>query len=128
MTQFQANRTSRLLLTIVFGILCTSARAEQPAQKLIRVHCLECHNDEHAEAKINLSRLTARPDFPRWFATWRKVATMVETGKMPPQGSKHCPQALGLTLIAIMLMLKSRLARSALRWLGDTAGKAPASA
>ena len=93
MTQFQANRTSRLLLTIVFGILCTSARAEQPAQKLIRVHCLECHNDEHAEAKINLSRLTARPDFPRWFATWRKVATMVETGKMPPQGSKQPSRA-----------------------------------
>ena len=93
MTQFQAIVFTRVLLMIGVGIptmmLSTAARADQAARKLIRVHCFECHNDDHAEAKINLSRLTARPDFPRWFATWRKVATMVETEKMPPKGSKQ---------------------------------------
>src|SRR5438105_3912113 len=79
---------------LVVAFVCAQpvvAREFQAAEPLFRQFCFDCHGNAAAEANVNLERLTAEPSFDTTFKTWRNVAEMLETKKMPP---KDAPQPM----------------------------------
>ncbi|MDA1050497.1 MAG: DUF1592 domain-containing protein [Planctomycetota bacterium] len=74
----------------MFGGRCRRlAAAEEDfrndAAPLLREFCFDCHGNQQAQAKLNLERLASEPAFATSFPIWRKVAEMLEQGKMPPE-------------------------------------------
>lgn len=92
-------RTAQLRWTLIGAALLIVAtsptlRADEPfaeAARSIKQVCFECHNNDHAEAKVNLEDLTARSDFAKDFRVWRQAADMVEQKLMPPRDSDPLP-------------------------------------
>ena len=56
---------------------------------LLKQFCFECHADQHAEAKINLKRMTSGAPFATGFNTWKKVVDRLAQRKMPPQDARQ---------------------------------------
>lgn len=52
---------------------------------LLQKFCSDCHGDPDPEAKVSVTQLILRPDFPNNFRTWRTVGEMLKQGRMPPQ-------------------------------------------
>ena len=58
--------------------------ADQPApQATLRQYCFQCHG-KAASGGINLEQLTAARSVGEHFQQWRKVASVLEEGRMPP--------------------------------------------
>ncbi len=71
---------------------------------LLKSFCLDCHNNQHAEADINLERLMGdRNSFAKEFKTWRRAALMLEDNLMPPKDSEQPKTVQRKQLIASIL-------------------------
>ena len=63
--------------------------AEEPTNgphATFRQYCVQCHGDASATAGINLQKLTSEASISDSFRQWKKVATVLEEGRMPPSG------------------------------------------
>jgi mono/diheme cytochrome c family protein len=58
------------------------AAAEAPTP-LLRQYCFSCHG-KAAMGGLSLEKLTSQPSFGEGFQHWEKVATAIETKRMPP--------------------------------------------
>ena len=58
-----------------------------------RQYCIQCHSDASATAGINLQKLTSEVSIGDSFRQWKKVATVLEDGRMPPSGVQGPNQA-----------------------------------
>ena len=67
---------------------------------LIQRFCVECHGNDHQEARLNLESLASKPDLAHRFGQWRKVAEMVEQKKMPPDDAEQLNQNQRKALVA----------------------------
>ena len=56
-------------------------------------HCLECHNEEEPEAKLDLSGFSSARDVAKGFATWNHVLERLDAGEMPPEDASTQPTA-----------------------------------
>src|SRR5438045_425911 len=82
----------------------------QTASPLLKQFCWDCHGQAEAEANVNLERLTANPAFSTTFKTWRKVVSMLEQQKMPPQ---EAPQPSAAQRRELATLVRDALRRSA---------------
>ena len=55
-------------------------------QATFRQYCVQCHNDASATAGINLQKLTSEVSVGDSFRQWKKVAAVLDEGRMPPSG------------------------------------------
>ena len=71
---------------LIAAIAAAAPRQASPgrAAGILQQFCFDCHNNEEAEARINLEKMTAAADYGTDFKSWEKVARMLRDGKMPP--------------------------------------------
>lgn len=91
-----------------------SLRAEVPfvanASPLLTKYCVDCHGKEQAEAKVDLATLASEPRFAQTFRTWRKVAEMLDAGRMPPA---EAPQPSDVQRQQLAETVRAELAKTA---------------
>ncbi|MFN0056144.1 MAG: DUF1592 domain-containing protein [Planctomycetales bacterium] len=56
---------------------------------LITRYCRECHSAERTEAEVDLEAIASFAEVRRHPPTWQRVAEMLESGQMPPKGSRQ---------------------------------------
>lgn len=59
----------------------------------LKSYCLECHNAEQAEAKLDLSGFKLPSDIAKGHQTWNEVIHRIECGEMPPANHEPRPSA-----------------------------------
>ncbi len=59
----------------------------------LKSYCLECHNTEQAEAKLDLSGFKLPSDIAKGHQTWNEVIHRIEAGEMPPVNHEPRPSA-----------------------------------
>jgi hypothetical protein len=76
---------------LLFSVNAAGAEPAIPAtaQALLKQYCIDCHNATTAEGQVNLEQMTAHSTFASTFKNWRKVAAMLETGRMPPKEAEQ---------------------------------------
>ncbi len=65
-----------------------SSQSTTPLSNLrtsLQRYCLDCHNNDEAEARINVQSMTDDIDFESNFRDWEKVVRMLRDGRMPPE-------------------------------------------
>lgn len=78
----------------------TAADVPTAVTKQLTQFCFDCHSDTHAEAGVNLERMSTRGTFAEDFRTWRKVIRQLEEQTMPPADSEPPDADLRHRLIA----------------------------
>jgi hypothetical protein len=87
---------------------------ESYVRPIVREYCLECHSTEVGEGDIDLERFAGLDDLRADPRLWTKVATVLETGEMPPEESKALPDADRQKLRGwVMSFLKAEAAKHA---------------
>ena len=99
-------RRWRLLLAPILCLLVSAVgQAADPAGEelrrqfemqvlpLVRTNCQTCHNQEKAEAELDLSRYTTAQSVARGHKVWQAVLERLEAGEMPPEEAKQKPTA-----------------------------------
>lgn len=86
------------------------------AAPLLREFCIDCHGNDQAEAKVNLDLLASAPAVAANFTMWRKVAEMLEQGKMPPEDA---PQPTDRQRQQLSSNIRRQLRRTAERHADD---------
>lgn len=89
--------TPSILRLFAIASLCslTSTLPADQVEPLDRIatilsdHCFDCHNNDNAEARVNLEELVANPDPMTRFRTWEKVSEMVRRQQMPPRDASE---------------------------------------
>jgi len=56
---------------------------------LLKQYCTRCHSDRRTEAEVNLARFDSLADVRKQTRVWQKVAEMLETRQMPPEGERR---------------------------------------
>lgn len=76
-------------------------------------YCLECHNSDHAEAKLNLSGFLQPEDIGRQHLIWQNVIRRIQAGEMPPTDASIRPTTEQSRAVVeqIQLVLKAEAAR-----------------
>lgn len=103
---FLMNRKAVIILTLVFlfwtGCIYQIKASEVPAnvKGFFKTHCISCHDDNTASAKLSLESLSA--DFSK--STWVRIHDRLKNGEMPP-ATEPRP--------------KTMETESVLRWLSD---------
>jgi hypothetical protein len=86
------------IFSVAIVVLITprsSVRADEPfdeARKIIQRYCIECHNNNQAQAKVNFEQLIDRSDFAKDFRVWRQAGLMIEQDRMPPEDADRLPK------------------------------------
>ena len=112
-----------LLLLFLFaadtwGQQTPSARMPQKHQTFLKKYCLECHDGDTQEGKVNLEDVPFELGTIETAQRWQKVLNALNSGEMPPQDSLQ-PVALEKTDFLADL---SRQIVAARRILSDTGG------
>lgn len=76
--------------------LCSLAHAAPPDTRLpekhrafFKAHCLDCHNSETREGKVDLETLSFRITTIEQAELWQKVLNALNSGEMPPEDSEQ---------------------------------------
>jgi hypothetical protein len=99
----------------------SEVRADDPYRDrivpFVRTYCSECHNNDLAEAELNLLRYDSPEAAAEDFRQWEHVITFVERGEMPPATANRQPS---LELRAdILKAVREMLDREARATAGD---------
>ncbi|MBM80489.1 MAG: hypothetical protein CMJ78_07840 [Planctomycetaceae bacterium] len=81
----------RVVLTLLTLLVVKSADAQAPptaVSRVIKSHCMDCHEGESAEAGLDLSKLDFRLTNPKTFNKWVKIHDRVRSGEMPPKDAE----------------------------------------
>ena len=119
---------TRILYTIyiVTFSLCSLAQAAPPEARLpekhrafFKAHCLDCHDSETREGKVDLETLSFRITTLEQAELWQKVLNALNSGEMPPEDSEQP----GNTEKADFLDDLARTMVTARQTLSDSGGK-----
>jgi hypothetical protein len=76
--------------------LCSFVQAASPEVRLpakhsafLKQHCLDCHDSETQEGKVNLETLSLRITTLEQAEHWQKVLNALNAGEMPPEDSEQ---------------------------------------
>ena len=76
--------------------LCAFVRAAPPEAQLpakhlpfLKTHCLDCHDSETQEGKVDLESLSFRITTLEQAELWQKVLNALNAGEMPPEDSEQ---------------------------------------
>ena len=76
--------------------LCAVVRANPPEAWLpekhrafFKIHCLDCHDSETREGKVDLEKLPFHISTLEQAETWQKVLNALNSGEMPPEDSEQ---------------------------------------
>ncbi len=83
----------------------------------LKSYCLDCHNTEQAEAKLDLSGFKTASDIAAGHQTWNEVIHRLEAGEMPP--ADHAPRPAAEQSTAFVDQARSILTAEATRNAGD---------
>ena len=99
---------SRIRVTIlgllIAGMMCSPFAcgnddlqvAESVTESIVpflKSYCLDCHNSEQAEAKLDLSGFKTASDIAAGHPTWNEVIHRLAAGEMPPADHSPRPSA-----------------------------------
>jgi len=100
----------------------TSVRAEPKA--FLGQFCVQCHGEKKPKANLSLHNLTDTPVKRSEIDTWKHVLDKIETGEMPPEGSKQPDSDQRQKMVAaIKGMLKNAgVSLDEARWLAPSRG------
>ncbi|MDB4786967.1 hypothetical protein OAG29_03290, partial [Planctomycetaceae bacterium] len=72
--------------------LCSLAQSAPPEARLLekhraffKAHCLDCHDSETREGKVDLETLSFRITTLEQAELWQKVLNALNAGEMPPE-------------------------------------------
>ena len=106
--------------------LCAFVRASPPEASLpdehrafFKAHCLDCHDSETREGKVDLETLSFRITTIEQAELWQKVLGALNSGEMPPKDSEQP----GNTEKAVFLDDLARTMVTARQALSDSGGK-----
>ena len=92
-TKTRKTTLSACLLTLW---LCGFARANPPEAHLpekhrafFKAHCLDCHDSETQEGKVDLETLAFQINTLEQAELWQKVLNALNSGEMPPEDSQQ---------------------------------------
>jgi len=75
------------LFAVLLGSSLRGAEEAPPnASALVNKYCVQCHAGATPMGGVNLQQLTKQASVGESFATWGKVATVLEERRMPPKG------------------------------------------
>ena len=89
---------TRLISTLAIAAfsLCSLAEAARPEARLpekhrafVEAHCLDCHDSETREGKVDLETLSFRITTAEQAELWQKVLNALNAGEMPPEDSEQ---------------------------------------
>ena len=89
---------TRFLYTTGIALLwlCSPTQAAPPEARLpekhrafFKAHCLDCHDSETREGKVDLETLSFRITTIEQAELWQKVLNALNSGEMPPEDSKQ---------------------------------------
>lgn len=107
----------RFALLLIWSSTVPLAYADAaPQELLLRKLCVDCHNNESAEAGVNIQRLIARDSFATDFRTWRRITKQLEQKWMPPQDAVQPKPAQRQ---AIVSWIKQQISAAAAKHDGD---------
>lgn len=95
------------------------ARLPDKHRTFFKAHCLDCHDSETREGKVDLETLSFRITTIEQAELWQKVLNALNAGEMPPEGSEQP----GNTEKADFLDDLARTMVNARRVLSDSGGK-----
>jgi len=79
-------RCGLILAVCASWALPRAADAASSAPGTFKQYCFQCHGEAAKMAALSLERLTSQVSIGDGFREWKKVATALEEGKMPPEG------------------------------------------
>ncbi|MDB4730414.1 DUF1587 domain-containing protein, partial [bacterium] len=86
----------KTLTCITAFSLCSLARAAPPEaifpdkhQAFFKAHCLDCHDSDTQEGKVDLEKLPFRITNIEEAERWQKVLNVLNSGEMPPEDSEQ---------------------------------------
>ena len=86
----------KTLTCITAFSLCSLARAAPPEaifpdkhQAFFKAHCLDCHDSDTQEGKVDLEKLPFRITNIEEAERWQKVLNVLNSGEMPPDDSEQ---------------------------------------
>lgn len=94
---------AKIVFALIVGLpVLPSAYADEPTDEekmttsivpFLKSYCLDCHNGEQAEAKLDLSAFKLPSDIAKGHQTWNEVIHRIEAGEMPPKNHESRPSA-----------------------------------
>ncbi len=100
----------RFVVGLLLVLMVFSQRrlpADESLGKLLHFYCAACHNAEHQEAELDLTRFVEKPELLR--TDWRllsKISAAVESTTMPPTDAERQPNAKDCAAIIAGLKLE----------------------
>ena len=89
----------KLFITIIcvaFFWLCSLVQGAPPEARFpehhrtfFKTHCLDCHDSETKEGKVDLENLSFRIATIEQAELWQKILNVLNSGEMPPEDSKQ---------------------------------------
>ena len=64
-------------------------RFPEQHRALLKTHCLDCHDSETREGKVDLENLAFRITTIEQAELWQKILNALNSGEMPPEGSEQ---------------------------------------
>lgn len=101
MVSHKGTKARRFELTVcvvlsLTSCLCDFVRANPPEARLpekhrvfFKTHCLDCHDSDTQEGKVDLEDLSFRITALEQAELWQKVLNALNAGEMPPEDSKQ---------------------------------------
>ena len=89
---------TRIIYTTCAAALCLcgfaqaappEARLPEKHQAFFKAHCLDCHDSETREGKVDLESLSFRITTVEQAELWQKVLNALNSGEMPPEDSEQ---------------------------------------
>ena len=113
---------------LIVGLLCSPLAcgsddlqvAESVTESIVpflQSYCLDCHNAEQAEAKLDLSSFKIASDIAAGHQTWNEVIHRLTAGEMPP--ADHAPRPSADQSTAFVDQVRAILKAEAMRNAGD---------
>ncbi len=74
---------------LYFRVEAAAAEAQLPEKhrEFFKAHCLDCHDSETREGKVDLEELPFNISTLEQAETWQKVLNALNSGEMPPEDS-----------------------------------------
>ena len=125
-TKTRMNKLTAFAVCILPLCLCAFVRANPPEvslperhQAFFKAHCLDCHDSETREGKVDLETLSFSITSVEQAELWQKVLNALNSGEMPPEDSEQP----GNTEKADFLDDLARTMVAARKALSDSGGK-----
>jgi hypothetical protein len=108
-----------LVVMAIFVLASAALAAESDfptAAKLLQRYCFDCHSNATAEGQVNLEQMAAQRAFNTGFRTWEKVASVLESDRMPP---RDMPQPTADERRQLVALIRGEVSRVAEESAGD---------